>query len=429
MIALRGNALTRSRAGRIAPVIALAAALAIFVPLSSAAAARSHPRNHGNHRTGRWHNHSNALELTTIFSGTTLGISQPDDITSLDGQIFVGFQNGVGPQGQASSTGNLDSTIVELSPTGVVEGSWSVVGKCDGLVADRSTGQLIATVNEDLNSSLYTIDPSTDTIVHYTYSPSTLPHNGGTDAISVINGTLYISASAPGTVAMSPAPPQSTYPALYSVSLDSSTQVATATPVFSDAAPATIANTGSTSGQTTTLGLTDPDSNTVVPSDSPRFAGDLMLDSQGDLQQIYVKDIGQSSQSLTVLNLTQSVDDSAWATSHEGSLYITDNKDNIVDALRGHFTPGTVYTSATPCGANSAPSVCPATGFPPNYLATLDLNSGAVTAVNLGGEMVQSQGLLFLSGSGRQNEGQGGNEGNNSQNSHHHHHNHNHHNH
>ncbi len=29
-------------------------------------------------------------------------ISQPDDITYMNGRIYVGFQNGVGPQGQAS---------------------------------------------------------------------------------------------------------------------------------------------------------------------------------------------------------------------------------------------------------------------------------------------------------------------------------------
>jgi hypothetical protein len=41
-------------------------------------------------------------------------LSSPDDITLLGRDIFVGFQNGVGPQGQASPSGNLDSTVVLL---------------------------------------------------------------------------------------------------------------------------------------------------------------------------------------------------------------------------------------------------------------------------------------------------------------------------
>ncbi|HUY16393.1 MAG TPA: hypothetical protein VMV11_02400, partial [Acidimicrobiales bacterium] len=40
-------------------------------------------------------------------------LSKPDDITQLGDNLFVAFQNGVGPQGEASTDGNLDSTIVE----------------------------------------------------------------------------------------------------------------------------------------------------------------------------------------------------------------------------------------------------------------------------------------------------------------------------
>jgi hypothetical protein len=50
--------------------------------------------------------------------------------------VFVGFQNGVGPQGQTSTTGNLDSTVVEFDATGQEVSQWDIVGKCDGLTAD-----------------------------------------------------------------------------------------------------------------------------------------------------------------------------------------------------------------------------------------------------------------------------------------------------
>ncbi len=86
-------------------------------------------------------------------------LSNPDDITRLGNDLFVGFQNGVGPQGQASTDGNLDSTVVELSLTGHVLGQWDVMGKTDGVTADPALGGVIATVNEDGNSALYAIRP------------------------------------------------------------------------------------------------------------------------------------------------------------------------------------------------------------------------------------------------------------------------------
>lgn len=151
------------------------------------------------------------------------------------------FQNGVGPQGEVSPSGNLDSTIVELKMNGDPVAQWDVLGKTDGLTADPQTGLLIATVNEDANSSLYTIDPSGGQIQHYAYN-GPLPHNGGTDAISVHHGQLLISASAPGTSGASA--PQPSYPAVYSVQLDAATLVATVTPLFFDESTAMVANEG-----------------------------------------------------------------------------------------------------------------------------------------------------------------------------------------
>jgi hypothetical protein len=138
-------------------------------------------------------------------------LSKPDDITALGHHIFVGFQNGVGPQGEPSTTGNLDSTVVEFNSWGKAVAQWDIVGKCDGLTADPFTGQLIATVNEDANSSVYLIDPDGGSKpVHYHFNEP-LPSKGGTDAISVDHGVILISASAPGTTGASA--PQPAYPA------------------------------------------------------------------------------------------------------------------------------------------------------------------------------------------------------------------------
>ena len=205
-----------------------------------------------------------------------------------------------------------------------------------------------------------------------------------------------MAASAPGTAPGSNPPPQPNYPAVYSLSLDPTSHVATATGIFSDEATAVVANMGPTSGHTTTLGLTDPDSTEVVPLQAARFDGDFVLDSQGDQQQIYVHDPGTTGQVLNVLSLSQSIDDTGWATTTNGTLFMTDHANNLVDVLHAHFDPGTAYVAVTPCNANSAPPTCTT----PNYLGTINLYSGAVNPVNLGAEMVQPVGLTFLGAPG-----------------------------
>ena len=245
----------------------------------------------------------------------------------------------MGPQGQASTDGNLDSTIVAFTRSGRAVHQWDVRGKCDGLTADPWTGTVIATVNEDANSSLYAIHPEArrgSQVQHYAYNEP-LPHKGGTDAISVYHGRLLISASAPGTTGA--AAPNAAYPAVYTVSLDARTHVATVRPLFGDEAKATVANAGTSAGKTVSLALTDPDSNEIVPWAAPRFRGDFMLTSQGDQEQIYVRDAGTRRQSLSLLSLSQSVDDTAWAASGHGRLYATDNGGDTVDVVTGRVPP------------------------------------------------------------------------------------------
>jgi hypothetical protein len=324
-------------------------------------------------------------------------LTQPDDIAWLNGNVFVTFQNDVGPQGTPSPSGNLDSTIVEISPSGHAVAQWEVRGHCDGLTADPAIASVIATVNEDANSSLFTIDPTAGahgTVEHYFYNLSPLPHFGGTDAISIDDGMILISASAPGTSDGSPPAPNAAYPAVYAVTLDAHDHVAVVRTVFRDEAAATVANTNSAQhGQSVRLALTDPDSNEIVPSTSPRFAGSFMLDSQGDREQIYVGDPGASHPSLMVLELTQSIDDTAWATDSGGTLYATDAANDTVDAVHGNFPLGSAFVAVTPCDANSAPPSCNNTPpSPVNFLGELNMWTGQIAHVQLQGAHVQLQG-------------------------------------
>jgi hypothetical protein len=131
---------------------------------------------------------------------------------------------------------------------------------------------------------VYTIDAGTGQLRHFHYSRP-LPHQGGTDAISIFHGQVLVSASAPGTTGK--AAPQPSYPAVYQVSFDPASRVAHIRPVFYDEAKATVANRKGR-GSVVRLGLTDPDSNEVVPFYGPRFPGDFMLTSQGDKEQIFL---------------------------------------------------------------------------------------------------------------------------------------------
>jgi hypothetical protein len=325
-------------------------------------------------------------------------LTGPDDLTSIATNVFTAFQNGVGAQGEPSSDGNTDSTVVEFGLGGQKIHQWDIKGKCDGLTADPALGAVIATVNEDGNSSLYTIAPgasASTAVQHYTYNMR-LPHNGGTDAISVDNGHILISASAPGTTGGSP-PPQPTYPAVYTVSLNSATHVATVAPLFFDEATATVANVGRGYGKRVKLGLTDPDSNAVVPPWAPRFAGQFELTSQADKEQIYAKQ-GKTSAAptLQVLKLSQSVDDTQWAAGPPEILFATDSHSDTVDTVTGDFIRNAIFTSVTPCDAANAPSTCPAPGFPPNYLGVLSPFTGHITKAALTGPNLEPKGLLLV---------------------------------
>jgi hypothetical protein len=337
--------------------------------------------------------------VSTILSGSSLhhqlpngsseALSKPDDLTSMDGNLFVIFQNGVGPAGAPSPSGNTTTTVVEFTASGNVLSQWDVIGHGDGLTADPYRHRLIVTVNEDGNSSLYTIDPEAppaSSLQHFVFWPNPLPHGGGTDAVSFYNGQMLISASAPtGT----------NVPAVYDVFLFFG--LAVALPVFNDNAVAQLAN-GPNQGAQTTLALTDPDSNEVVPGESPRFAHDFVLDSQGDQQQIYLDGFwGFGGSGLQVLDLSQSVNDTAWATRSNGTLYVSDGSASTVSAIRGPFSEGTAFVAVTPCSANSAPSTCPAPGFPANYLGTLNMFSGLVSPWTVpAAASLQPQGLLFV---------------------------------
>ena len=197
-------------------------------------------------------------------------LTQPDDITRLGHTCLLASRTvrvlRARPAPPETSTAPSSSSTSEATRS--ANGTWSA--SATGSPRTRYNGQLIATVNEDANSSVYLINPVAGAApVDYRYSEP-LPSKGGTDAISVFRGMILISASAPGTTGV--AAPQATYPAVYRVAFDAETHVAHVFPLFFDEAEATVANVESPSyGQDVRLALIDPDSNEDVPYFAPRL--------------------------------------------------------------------------------------------------------------------------------------------------------------
>ena len=339
-------------------IIALGAVVAVGALAGTAAPASAMEHRDATHATGY-----------TVHSYAAVGSeSQPDDITRLGESVFVAFQNGVGSTGEASPTGITSSTIQEYHLDGRAGRSWQVASKVDGLTADNAGHRLLITTNEDGNSHFSTLTPSADQALK-TYTYQGLTHGGGTDAISLVHGHIVISASAPT---------QAAGPALYTVHLDGTT--ATLTPEFADNATA-IALNGPRTGQHVTLGLTDPDSNTVVPRSAPRFAGELMLTAQGDQQLLFASGLESKKTELQALSVAQPLDDTVFTGRGDQTLWLTDPAHNTVNAVTGPFTPGQAISSVTPDAG-------------PAYLATLNLSDGSLSPIPTLAA-IQPKGLLI----------------------------------
>lgn len=89
-------------------------------------------------------------------TGTTLGATQPDSIYLANGSIWVAYQDGADSTGLSGS-----STVVSYSLSGTVQNTWTIKGNVDGLRVDP-TGLVWALQNNDGNSTLTTINPTTN---------------------------------------------------------------------------------------------------------------------------------------------------------------------------------------------------------------------------------------------------------------------------
>lgn len=300
----------------------------------------------------------------SVFAAAPHGLSAPDSIAVLRGQVFVGYGDNHAPDG----SDGLSSQVVEYTADGQIVHTYTVKGHNDGLKVDPFTERLWALQNEDANPNLVIIDPRSHQQTQ-PYMFSATPHGGGYDDLVFRGCSVYVSAS-------NPANNPNTEPAIVSVRLqDGIVQVE---PLLAGNASAIDVPTDAT----VKLNLQDPDSMTLDP------LGNIVLDSQADQELITVSHPGAKDQRVLRLPLSYlsagtptrvEVDDTAFATSSEGFILFADKGLNKVFVLqRKAFAPMQAYTAAD--------------GGP--FVGTLDMTSGVITPVVTG--LSGPGGLVFV---------------------------------
>ena len=270
-----------------------------------------------------------AVSVHTFATGGPVGASQPDSITVADRTVWVEYGNG------ADSTGAMgNSTIVQYSLSGAILHTYTIPGLADGLKFNPTTGMVWALQNNDGNSTLSLINPTTGTISGplkyaappYVYGPTSAR---GYDDVAFLNGKVFLSVSNPVN------PPDPVVQMLNQGNTPSGTLTTT------DVLTAVKTNPAFTNS---TLVPPDIDSLKSTPS------GQLVLTSEGDGlgpgfatsdgRYTLISNPGTASQSVMNLRVTNAagvnvnaMDDVLFPGATVGTLYVADTKTNTVYAL------------------------------------------------------------------------------------------------
>jgi hypothetical protein len=279
----------------------------------------------------------------SVFSGPAqAGTStHPDSIIQLGSNIFVGYGDSVNPDGTTPGSnppvqGHCE--MIEYDLKGNPVKTFTLPGHNDGLLAfDSHT--IWALSNEDASPVLTIIDLTASTQTEFTPTMPLL-HGGGLDDLALINGKVFVSASNPNVNASNQV---SNAPALISIALNANGTTFDWAPVLSGTAIVS----SMADGSAVTLNLTDPDSESI---DSH---GNLVLDSQGDSELVFITNPGTSTQVAKVLPLSLysnpwPVDDTRFVPSAltiPPYLLFTDSPSNTIYRLDTTFTPADSYSA------------------------------------------------------------------------------------
>ena len=292
--------------------------------------------------------HAGHAQFTsTVFaSGVAVSGAQPDSITLGGGHVFVEYGNGADSSAPLGTDGS--STIAEYDTSGNALATFSALGSVDGLRYNPATNLLWVLQNQDGNSALETIDPTSGLTTKYTYSTSISgPSGRGFDDVTFVGGKAFLSYTNPANLGDA---------VIYSATLGSG-MVSLGSPVLSYDGPSSTT-------------LNDPDSLDQTPN------GSLLLTSGDDGALTTISSPGTLEQKVSSVSLTDSVtgnnvkglDDTVFAPSAGSSLLVADTKNNAIYKVTGPFQPGGAYSSI---GST-------------NTLDSLDLSTGIATAISSG---------------------------------------------
>lgn len=378
--------MSASRSARVAVAVAVLAAVALPAVTGTASAAPVLPV-------------ITPVPFAAAAPGAIPAQTKPDDVTVLDGHVFTPFQNGVGPNGESASGGGSQSTVAEYDATGHQVATYLLTGRCDGLTADPARHRVLASINEDSNSSLAVITPANATaagsITSYAYSPSpaetsstdTSSH-GGTDSLAVSpQGRIFVSHSNPNTGVTGTA-------AVDEVTLTGSTAVLTKVLAVDGTA------TDAITGLPATLALTDPDSNRYLPADAPVLPGTLLQVAQGDSKIIEISAAGTTDQQVKQLALTSAEPGTAAPTIDDvvevtgpGTLYAVDQGAGTIQTIDTNgLRPGTLVVAQPAAPADN--TTTPTTPATPGQLGVLDPTTGVIS--HFPNTFTSPKGLAFV---------------------------------
>ena len=136
--------------------------------------------------------------VSVFATGAAVNGTAPDSITTGNGSVWVEYGNGADSTGAGGS-----STIVQYSQTtGAIQSQYSIAGSVDGLKIDPTTGLVWALQNQDGNSTLSFINPSTHAVsgpLSYASPPYIYGANSarGYDDVAFLGNRVFLSFTNP----------------------------------------------------------------------------------------------------------------------------------------------------------------------------------------------------------------------------------------
>ncbi len=311
--------------------------------------------------------------LATFAGAAPTGAIAPDDLAiAADGKsLWVGYGNGActfGPGAIGVNPGcpmgtPANSNLVDYdASSGSVLQNITIAGHLDGLKIDPATGDVWATENEDGNPTLAIVNAKTGKFKFYRITSSLI--TGGFDDL------VFSGKDSKDVFVVASSQVDTTTPVVVQLS-GKPKKKNTAFAAALAGAPTAIWNVVTNAAETTDA-IGDPDSMTLDPA-GELVLDDRSLDSNGDTS-LYIVRLSSATHPILRVPLTMAsaeveVNDTIFATSTAGTVYITDTTANLIYKLtKPYFPTNEVYTAANKAGD----------------VGLVDLNTGIVTPVVTG---------------------------------------------